>query len=169
MLETAQSSQPSRHDDSAQSLHIASAVGYGLLSDPAFPVPEDVSHVLSPLAVQERQDQTDVCSADQCQAADQSQAVDIWWDKVLQFQADRSNARALLARSQPPGLQSRLKTGKNNKVKRAAQPLFDLGAINERVAAIVQHEQENCLELPKYTGKVQKREVRLTLGHTTIV
>ncbi len=132
-------------------------------TDPAFPVPESASGV----------DQS--CSSAQAEVTHLHQAcdfplekqaespsrssVDKWWDKVLRLQAVPPYSSTAVPSHKPPGLQDRLKHKKQSKVRGSKPPLFDLRTINKQLGSFTQQKVTDCLELPRYTGKAQKREV----------
>lgn len=139
-------------EQSPSATHIESAVASGVLIDPAFPVPE---HGLGGSA--NWQSPSENLASKQAAPLKQS-TLHRWWGKVLQSQAVPPCPPSATA-TQPLGLQARLKRRKESQVRPAAQSLFDLAAINEQMSHLIQHQHTNCLELPRYTGKVQKREV----------
>ncbi|KAL0022820.1 hypothetical protein WJX79_002497 [Trebouxia sp. C0005] len=55
---------------------------------------------------------------------------------------------------------ARLQHQKQSKVTGSKPPPFDLRTINKQLGSFVQQEATDCLELARYTGKAQKREVK---------
>ena len=152
--------------DGADTLGLECAVACGLLSDPAFPVPEDASGGFPvPFRRQtdaEQHKHSQGRSSPDLPGSQTESSSERWWnqvswsDAVLPFPSATETA----SWNHPPGLQSRLKRKRSSGTGAAGQSLFDLLAVNKQLAQLVQQEQENCLELPRYTGKVQKREVK---------
>ena len=126
--------------------------------DPAFPVPESASGVdrkCSSAQAKVIHQTCDFPPEKQTESSSRS-SVDKWWDKVLRLQAVPSTA---VPSHKPPGLQDRLKHKKQSKVRGSKPPLFDLRTINKQLGSFTQQKAIDCLELPRYTGKAQKREV----------
>lgn len=114
-----------------------------LLSDSAFPVPATLAEPCLPGPPLARQDvKEDSFLAD-------------WWSKVLKSSAPASlNTRTS---ADGPSLQSRLQ----RRHALNGRSVFDLEAIHLQIVQVIQSNATNCLELPRYTGKAQKREVCL--------
>lgn len=142
------------------------AVAYCVSNDPAFPVPDSCSGVLQVPGSAQPLTRQSVLPQEHAPAEhsglQKDSPVDKWWNKVLRLEAVPAypNSVANAATAQPPSLLNRLRRNKQNKAK-GRQPSFDLSAINRQLAQLVQQEVLNCLELPRYTGKAQKREVSL--------
>lgn len=117
---------------------IASA--QSLLSDPAFPVPAALAEPClpgPPLA---------------CQDVKEDSFLADWWSKVLDSAAVPDPVAS--TPSNGPGLQKRLR-----RLQQRTHTLFDLTAIQLQLEQVVRNETANCLDLPRFTGKAQKREV----------
>ena len=128
-----------RHD---QQEDLNSTPARRLLSDPAFPVPAEPCLPGPPLACQDVKEDSFLAS---------------WWSKVLD-----SNAAAdpnLHEFADRPALQPRLHRRQHRSHSINGQSMFDLEAIHLQLVQVVQSSATNCLELPRYTGKAQKREV----------
>lgn len=114
-----------------------------LLSDPGFPVPATLAEAClpgPPLA---------------CQDVTEDSFLADWWSRVLQSSAPTSpNTHSSADR---PGLKSRLQ----RRHSLNGRSLFDLEAVHSQIVQVTQSNATNCLELPRYTGKAQKREVCL--------
>ena len=119
-----------------------SAAARRLLSDPAFPVPATLAEPCLPGPPLACQDVKEDCIL-----------VD-WWSKVLNSSAHATPSTRTSA--DRPGLQSRLQRRSLN-----GHSLFDLEAVHLQIVQVIQSNATNCLELPRYTGKAQKREVCL--------
>ena len=113
-----------------------------LLSDPAFPVPVEPSLPGPPLA---------------CQDVTQHSFLADWWSKVLDSNA-AANTNSHDS-SDWPGLQLRLQRRQHRSHRVNGQSMFDLEAIHLQLVQVVRSSAINCLELPRYTGRAQKREV----------
>ncbi len=151
--------------------YIERTVAYCALTDPAFPVPQSASGVdqdcLNVQAETTHLNQACDCPPEKQAESPSGSSVDKWWNKVLRLQAVppyHSTAVPLSASHKPPGLQARLKHKKQSKLRGSKPPLFDLRTINKQLACLVQQKATDCLELPRYTGKAQKREVRGTVA-----
>lgn len=111
-----------------------------LLSDPAFLVPATLAEPClpgPPLA---------------CQDVKEDSFLGGWWRGVLDATAVRDPAAS--TSSTGPGLQKRLR-----RLQQRSHTLFDLNAIHAQLVQVVQSDSANCLDLPRFTGKAQKREV----------
>ena len=114
-----------------------------LLTDPAFPVPGILAepHLPGPpLASQDVKE--DSFLAD-------------WWSRVL----DSTAVPVPSTTADSLGLQKRLQRRQHRSHSLNGQSLFNLEAINLQLVQVLRNNATNCLELPKYTGKAQKREV----------
>lgn len=114
-----------------------------LLSDPAFPVPATLAESClpgPPLA---------------CQDLKEDSFLADWWSKVLEASAAATSSTRTPA--DRPGLQSRLQ----RRHSLNGHSLFDLEAIHLQIVQVIQSCATNCLELPRFTGKAQEREVCL--------
>ncbi|KAL0047977.1 hypothetical protein WJX82_004866 [Trebouxia sp. C0006] len=130
--------------DGSEWRHIACTVAYCASTDPSFPVPESASGVdqgLDQGCSDVQADSTQLKQA--CDSPPEKQAeppsessVDKWWNKA------------------------RLQHKKQSKFKGSKCPAFDLRTINNRLGSFTQQNATDCLELPRYTGKAQKREVK---------
>lgn len=112
-----------------------------LLCDPAFPVPATLAEPClpgPPLACQDVQEDSFLAG---------------WWSGVLDAAAVRDPAAS--TSSNGPGLQKRLR-----RLQQRSHTLFDLSEIHAQLVQVVQNNSANCLDLPRFTGKAQKREVK---------
>ena len=158
--------------DGSEWRHIARTVAYCASTDPSFPVPESASGVdqgLDQGCSDVKADSTQLKQA--CDSPPEKQAeppsessVDKWWNKVLRLQAVLPYSSTAVPSHKPPGLQARLQHKKQSKFKGSKCPAFDLRTINNRLGSFTQQNATDCLELPRYTGKAQKREVRIALA-----
>ena len=113
-----------------------------LLRDPAFPVPAQPCLPGPSLA---------------CQDVKEDSFLANWWSKVLDSSVAASANTHTSANS--PGLHSRLQRRQHRRHTLNGQSLFDLEAIHLQLVQVLRSGATNCLELPRYTGKAQKREV----------
>ncbi len=148
--------------------HIERTVAYCASTDPSFPVPESASGVdqgCSDIQADSPPLKQACHYPPEKQAEPPSESsVDKWWNKVLRLQAVPPYSSTAVPSHKPPGLQARLKHKKQSKVRGSKPPVFDLRTINKQLGSFTQHNATDCLELPRYTGKAQKREVRITLA-----
>ncbi len=152
--------------------HIERTVAYCASTDPSFPVPDSASGVDQGLDQGCLDNQADSAQLKQaCDSPPEKQAeppsqssVDKWWNKVLLLQAVPPSSSTAVPSHKPPGLQARLQHKKQSKVKSSKSPTFDLRTINNQLGFFTQQNATDCLELPRYTGKAQKREVQTTLA-----
>ena len=128
-----------RHEEQGD---LSSSPARRLLSDPAFPVPTEPCLPGPPLA---------------CQDVRENSFLANWWSKVLDSSAAASANTHTSANSQ--GLHSRLQRRQHRGHNLNGQSLFDLEAIHLQLVQVIRSGATNCLELPRYTGKAQKREV----------
>lgn len=143
-------------------------VAYCAATDPSFPVPESASGV-DQGSSDVQADSTHLKQACDCPLGKQAEppselSVDKWWNKVLRLQAVSPYSTTAVLSHKPPGLQTRLKHKKQSKVSCSKPSAFDLRTINNQLGSFTQQNATDCLELPRYTGKAQKREVQVTLA-----
>lgn len=148
--------------------HIKPTVAYCASTDPSFPVPDSASGVDQGCS-DVQANSTHLKQA--CDFPPEKQAepssvtsVDKWWNKVLRLRAVPPYFSTAEPSHKPPGLQARLKHSKQSKVRGSRPPAFDLRTINKQLGSFTQQNATDCLELPRYTGKAQKREVRIILS-----
>ena len=113
-----------------------------LLSDPSFPVPAELCLPGPPLA---------------CQDVKEDSFLANWWSKVLDASA-AANTK-FHDSADCPCLQSRLQRRHHRSHSISGQSTFDLQKIHCQLVQLIRSGATNCLELPRYTGKAQKREV----------
>ena len=135
-----------------------------LLGDPAFPVPACLAatstscqEVPASTAEDDRLQDLESQSTNDRVTLQQGSFLSDWWSQVLgssaaKFVQNRSTAH-------PPGLSQRLQRRQKCTLAPTRPPLFDLKAINLQLVQLVEQKTSKSLELPRYTGKAQKKEV----------
>ena len=155
-----------RHD--RESAELDTSPLENLLSDATFPVPTNLP--TGPAACQ--RSRTSAAESGEGQAtriqsgSDQLNAPELsflagWWSKALtKLESSKApNCLNVAAAAQPPGLHQRVLRLQQRKPDPKKQPLYDLEAINLQLVQLLETADSNCLELPKYTGKAQKKQV----------
>lgn len=142
----------------------ASASVQSLFGDPAFPVPASLAAIPTncqeALAAAAEDNTLRDCENQLTNHRDTSQQgsfLSNWWSQVLRSSA--ANLVKTASTAHPPGLSERLQRRQKGASAPTRQPLFDLKVINLQLVQLVERTDSNCLELPRYTGKAQKKEV----------